>query len=420
MRKVFFEFIIINFLFNSFLSGASDSLQILVNQAIQLSPRIKMLELKKESANFRVIQNSNLPDPMLSIGFSNLPVPSLSFKKEPMTEKMIGLSQEFPFPGKLKQMAESEKKEVEMIELELIDARNEIRKEFIKAYNELRLVRKYIVVLENTKILLKNMLEIVRAKFISSSEPQQNLLKIELELTNVENMLQEKMSMEKSTLAMINSLLFRSHDSPFEVEDFPILESKSLELVSLLGIAKKSSPVLKSLIVAKEKARINESIARYDLYPMFNLSLKYSFRDKIDGVKMDNLATVMLDVSLPLNYGGKVTAKIDETKAMQEFFEQQYQLNIQMLTISLSASISRVNSLIQRIRLIEEGSLIQAQENLKTALTEYQVGKIDFINVIDAQMELLRIENELYQLKTDYLNEMNEIEYLIGNTIWEK
>lgn len=420
MRKVFFEFIIINFLFNSFLSGASDSLQILVNQAIQLSPRIKMLELKKESANFRVIQNSNLPDPMLSIGFSNLPVPSLSFKKEPMTEKMIGLSQEFPFPGKLKQMAESEKKEVEMIELELIDARNEIRKEFIKAYNELRLVRKYIVVLENTKILLKNMLEIVRAKFISSSEPQQNLLKIELELTNVENMLQEKMSMEKSTLAMINSLLFRSHDSPFEVEDFPILESKSLELVSLLGIAKKSSPVLKSLIVAKEKARINESIARYDLYPMFNLSLKYSFRDKIDGVKMDNLATVMLDVSLPLNYGGKVTAKIDETKAMQEFFEQQYQLNIQMLTISLSASISKVNSLIQRIRLIEEGSLIQAQENLKTALTEYQVGKIDFINVIDAQMELLRIENELYQLKTDYLNEMNEIEYLIGNTIWEK
>lgn len=416
MRKIFFDFILLGFVFNSLLFGNIDSLLILVNQAIQLSPKIKMLELKKESAEFRVIQNSNLPDPMLSLGFSNLPVPSLSFKKEPMTEKMIGLSQEIPFPGKLSRMSESERKEVEMVELELTDAKNEIRKEFVKAYNELRLIKKNILVLENTKTLLKNMLEIVRAKFISSSAPQQNLLKIELELTNIENMLEEKKSLEKSNLAMINSLLFRSPDSPIEVDEYPILESKSLELKPLLDIAQRSSPLLNSLVVAKEKSKISESLARYDLYPMFNLSVKYSFRDKIDGVKMDNLATVMLDVSLPLNYGGKVTAKINENKAMQEFFEQQYQLKIQMFKISLSKSVSKVNSLIQRIKLIEEGSLILAQENLRTALTEYQVGKIDFINVIDAQMELLRIENELYQLKTDYLNEIAEIEYLIGNT----
>ncbi len=47
---------------------------------------------------------------MLSFGVSNLPVPSFSFNKEPMTEKMIGLSQELPFPGKLKTMAELDKK----------------------------------------------------------------------------------------------------------------------------------------------------------------------------------------------------------------------------------------------------------------------------------------------------------------------
>lgn len=417
MKKVFLITFIFQFIIVSCLFCQSDSLNFLIEKAIQSSPKIKMLELKKDAAKLKVIQSSNLPDPILSFGISNLPVPSFSFTKEPMTEKMIGLRQEFPFPGKLKTMAKSESKEIEMIELEIIDAKNQIRKQLVQSYNELRYIRKSIEVFENTEILLKNMLEVVKTQFITSKASQQNLLRIELELTKLSNMIDEKRSMEQSHLSMINSFLLRERSSPIQTNDFPMISAKEFEIQDLIERAKKSNPMINSSIVAKEKSQINEVISRYERLPMFAISAKYSFRDKVGGMPMDDLFSFMVDVSLPLNYGGKVTAKIEETQLMQNYYERQYQLTIQMLNASLSASISKLNSLQFRIKLIEEGMLIQAKENLKIALIDYQVGKIDFINVIDAQMELLKIEDELYRLKADYLNELAEIEYQIGSKL---
>jgi len=70
--------------------------------------------------------------------------------------------------------------------------------------------------------------------------------------------------------------------------------------------------------------------------------------------------------------------------------------------------------------LIEQGSLIQANENLKTTLISYQVGQVDFLNVIDAQNSLLKIENDLNRLKTDYLNEIAELEFLTGTEFFKE
>jgi cobalt-zinc-cadmium efflux system outer membrane protein len=125
----------------------------------------------------------------------------------------------------------------------------------------------------------------------------------------------------------------------------------------------------------------------------------------------------MVGISLPLNYGGKVSSKVEETEAMQELHDEQYNMSLQLLRSSFGVSIAKINSLQERIKLISEGSLIQANENLKTTMTSYQVGQMDFLNVIDAQNSLLKIENDLYRLKTDYINEIAELEFLTGTEL---
>lgn len=99
---------------------------------------------------------------------------------------------------------------------------------------------------------------------------------------------------------------------------------------------------------------------------------------------------------------------------MQKLYNEQYNMSLQMLRSSFGSSVAKLNSLKERIKLIEEGLLIQVEENLKTTLTSYQVGQVDFLNVIDAQNSLLKIEDDLYRLKTDYLNEIAELESLTG------
>jgi outer membrane protein TolC len=416
MNKIRILIIGITVLLTTFSFAQNETLQDLIDTAIEVSPKIKMLEMKKVAASNRIEQNSNLPDPMLTLGLANLPVNSFSFTQEPMTGKIVGLSQAFPFPGKLSEQADVNSKDVDIVEQEILDAKNEVRKNVIKNYNELLYVRESISIANSSKDLLNNIAEVVRTKYSVSSASQQNLLKVELEITNISEKLEDLKSKESSQLSMLNALLLRNENSQIQTPDFPVNDYKTFTVDALIDSAIKYRPFLLGIKEAKQKEQLKKSLAEYDYYPNFNLALQYSFRDKIENTNtpLNDFFTVMLGISLPLNYGGKVSAKVDETESMQKLYDEQYDMSIQVLRSSFGSSVSKLKSLRERIKLIEEGSLIQANENLKTTLTSYQVGQVDFLNVIDAQNSLLKIENDLYRLKTDYLNEIAELEFLTG------
>ncbi len=396
--------------------GQTETLEDLIHTAIEVSPKIKMLELKKQASSNRIEQNSNLPDPMLTLGFANLPVNSFSFTQEPMTGKIVGLSQAFPFPGKLSEQADVNRKDVDIVEQEILDAKNEIRKNVIKNYNELIYVREAVKIAGSSKDLLNNIAEVVRTKYSVSTASQQNLLKVELEITNITEKIEELKSKENSQLSILNALLLRPADAQIITEKLPEINYEKFSVDALVDSTLKYRPFLEGIKEAKQKEVLKRSLAEYDSYPNFNLALQYSFRDKIErtNTPLDDFFSVMVGISLPLNYGGKVSSKLEESESMQKLYDEQYQMSLQVLRSSFGSSVAKINSLQERIKLISEGSLLQANENLKSTLTSYQVGQLDFLNVIDAQNSLLKIENGLYRLKTDYLNEIAELEFLTG------
>lgn len=402
--------------------GQTEYLQDLINTAIEVSPKIKMLEMKKLAASNRIEQNSNLPDPMLTLGFANLPVNSFSFTQEPMTGKIVGLSQAFPFPGKLGEQADVNEKDVDIVEQEILDAKNEIRKNVIKNYNELSFFRESIQIAESSKDLLNNIAEVVRTKYSVSTASQQNLLKIELEITNISEKIEDLKSKEQSQVSILNAFLLRTTDSQIITEQFSEINYEKFTVDALVDSAVKYRPFLEGIKEAKQKEVLKKSLVEYDYYPNFNLALQYSFRDKIarTNTPLDDFFSVMVGISLPLNYGGKVSARVEETESMQKLYDEQYNMSVQILQSSFGSSVAKLSSLKERIKLISEGSLLQANENLKTTLTSYQVGQVDFLNVIDAQNSLLKIENDLYRLKTDYLNEIAELEFLTGTEFYQE
>jgi outer membrane protein TolC len=432
MNKIRILIIVLTFSFISSLFGQpaqEDSLIVvhktlrdLISTAIEVSPKLKMLEMKKQAAANRIEQNSNLPDPVLALGFVSLPVNSFSFTQEPMTGKIVGLSQAFPFPGKLSEQASVNQQDVQIVEQEILDSKNEIRKIVIRSFNELLYVRKAIQISESSKDLLNNISDVVRTKYSVSTASQQNLLKVELEITNLIEKIENLKSKENSQLSVLNALLLHPADSAIGTSELPKIDYQKITVDALIDSAIKYRPFLEGIKEAKQKEVMKKSLVEYDYYPSFNLALQYSFRDKIErtNTPLDDFLSVMVGISLPLNYGGKVSSKVEETESMQMFYDEQYQMSLQVLRSSFGSSIARLNSLQERIRLISEGSLLQANENLKSTLTSYQVGQVDFLNVIDAQNSLLKIENDLYRLKTDYLNEIAELEFLTGTEFYQE
>lgn len=347
MTKALVLFLLFAGIISSYSQTNDSSLDSLINQALLVSPKLKMLKAKYNASESRIEVNSNLPDPMLTLGLMNLPTNSFSFTQEPMTGKIVGLSQAFPFPGKLGSVADVAEKDAEIVTKEISDSENEIKKIISQNYWELVFVRKAIDVANESKILLKDIAEVVRANYSVSKASQQNLLKVELEITNITDRIEEMKSKENSLVSMINAQLLRDAQSFIYTNDLPSIEYLKITQNKLDSLAKSYRPFLEGIQLAKQKAELMKDLAEYDYYPNFNLSLQYSFRDKIEKTNMplDDFFSVMVGLSIPLNYGGKVTAKVEEAEAMQNMYEEQYQASLQMLNGTFGSSIAKLNTL---------------------------------------------------------------------------
>src|SRR3972149_3850479 len=77
------------------------SLPSLIEQALRTNPGVAASGSSAEAAKARAPQAGALPAPMLTVGVMSLPVDSFRLDREPMTNIAVGVSQEFPYPGKL-------------------------------------------------------------------------------------------------------------------------------------------------------------------------------------------------------------------------------------------------------------------------------------------------------------------------------
>ena len=398
---------------------ADTTLESLINNAIKLSPRISALQNKKEISKERIPQGSNLPDPMLTLGLANLPTNSFSFTQEPMTGKIIGLSQAVPFPGKLSAAEKVLAKDVDINQQEIDDAANEITNDVRKVYYDLRFTREAIRIAEKSKISLEQIAEVVRIRYSVSKASQQNFMQIEVELTKIKVRIEELKGKENSNLSILNSYLLREPFTKIVTKEIPPLPDQEFSISKLESLAKDSRPFLKGLELAKEKAMLMENLSKYEFYPNFNLSIQYSQRDKIASTNMqlNDFLSFMVGISLPFNFGGNKSAKVEETRLMQKMYGNQYDAAVQVLNKNFGMSVSKLNELKEREKLIREGLLPQAEQALKAAMANYQVGDIDFINVLDAQNKLYDFETNLYNIRTMYFKELSQLEFLTGTKV---
>ncbi len=407
---------------NTFFISAQQNnsvLKSIIKRSIEVSPRIKMLRAKRNIAFNKIDQKSNLPDPMLSLALTNLPSSSFTFDADPMTRKVIGLTQKFPFPGKLSALEDAIAIDTLIIDQEINDEINKIRESVTKSYYNLNYFRRAIFYANESKKLLKDIKDVVGVKYSVSTATQQNLVKVQLEITKISDKIENLKSREKSALSKLNAYLLQDENSDIKTELIDKVKPISINSNRLRELAKLNRPFLKGIRLSVEKAKLRQKVARKDFYPNFSLGVQYSFRDQLSatGKDLNNLITFVLGISLPLNYGGKVTAKVEEALSLQKLYEEQYSTALQFLDGRFGSYLAEIESIKERINLFEEGLLPQAQQNFKSALASYQVNEVDFINVIDAQGQLFKIETNLYRLKTSYLKLIADLEFLIGTSL---
>ncbi len=391
------------------------TLESMIERAIEVSPRIKQTEIQKEIAKTEIEIGTNLPDPVLTVGLANMPVNSFSFKQEPMTGKIIGLSQAFPFPGKLSATAEAKAIDTLLTEEKIENLKNAVASEVTSLYYEIYLTRKKIELTQKRKELLAKISNVVERKYTVGKASLQNLEQTKVEITKLDDAIISLRKLEEGLTSKLRVLLQLSNNEKIIISNSLPQEPTPINLEDAIKLAE-NSPVLRETNLGVKKYALLQEAKEYLNYPNFKVALQYSQRDysQATGANWVDFFSVIFGVTIPLNYGGKNSSEIEKTKLLQKLYGEKYNSEYEKIKKQAAEFVAKLNSYAERAELLSSQLIPQTEKTLAASKADYENGKIDFANVMTAENQALKAETEFYEVQANYFKTLGQLKYLIG------
>ncbi len=395
------------------------SLQELVKKAIEVNPKIKSLHAKLNMARENISIGTHLPDPVFSVGLLNMPVNTFSFRQEAMTGTALGLTQTIPFPGSLKAKAEVKAMDTLIVKQEIADLKNQIAQQMAILYYTLQEKRREIALAKESVELLKQISLVAKRKFEVGTASLENVIQVEVQITRVKDKIEALKGEAQSMQAQMNAYLLRDERVTIATPGIRSISHEVFVTDTLLKLAARNRPLLKGIKLYQNKAVLQQKEVEKKYYPNFKVGLQYTLRsyNQTTGINYPDFLGLVVGVTIPLGYGGNIKAQVNKTRYLQDYYGQQFHSSLQILQQSFGKINAKINELRSREKLLAKTMLPQTIQAYKAAMTDYQVNKIDFVNVIKAEDDILKIKTELAKLRTNYAIQIARLEFLTGSKL---
>jgi outer membrane protein TolC len=394
-----------------------EELPSLVATAIANNPELKSSHARWQMFRNKIAQARSLDDPMLMLkiqsGLVNSP---LNFRRDSMTQKVIGLSQQIPFWGKRGLKEEVAAKDAESYRWQAEERRLEIARMVKETYYQIYFIDKSQEIVTKNIQILDDFITLAETKYSVGQGAQQDVFKSQVERSK---MLDMKISLEqerKSLEAALNALLYRPSDTAvgripdFEVQTLP----HSARDLRETALAKR--PMIKSLQAQIAKGEAGHRLARKEFYPDFNVSLEYMQREpamESDGADMYSLGVTF---NLPFQRERRHAMVAESNSEISMATEE---LNGLRNTIGsgISDLLAKLEKREKLVKLYKTGIIPQAEQSLESAVISYRVNKVDFLSLLDSRMTLFNYERELYESQAEYMMNLAQLEATIGTDL---
>jgi outer membrane protein TolC len=267
-------------LFSSGLSTAQDpdpalrktlALPELIQEVLARNPEMMAARKQWEAATNRITQARSLDDPTLSVQLWNLPQ---TFNVTQAQNSIFGLSQSFPFPGKLALKGEVASRSAEMTEQAVRAKERELIARLKQAYYDLFLAQKAIQIHHEQVELLRQFLESANAKFRTGKGSQADVLKAQVELSMLHQHLPVLEQRRETAHAMLNTLLDRDPTSPLGMVQEPSQRPLDKTIDDLHRLALNTRPELKAAELTVQRNEQSQALAQRQYYPDFNVAFQ--------------------------------------------------------------------------------------------------------------------------------------------------
>ncbi len=424
MRKIICSFLMVGVFFSTFLLFSQEvprgktALSELIEEALSQNPQIKAARNEWEASLQVIPQAKSLPDPMLSYSYFGQ---SVETRLGPQRNK-FSLSQKFPFFGKLSLKGEIARKGASVLEEQYMAVKLNIVLKVKNTFFSLFWLDRAIRIAQEEKEVLERLTKIAEKKYETGEANQQDVLKAQLEISKVQDKILILNQRRRAIAAELNALLNRRPDSFIgEVEEFEAPELR-FELEKLYEWAREMRPELRKAQHFIEKNKESLKLAKKNYFPDFRLMFDYI---DIGGGTTTNIKDgrnswmASVGINIPI-WRKKLHAAEAEAAAKLKASQDSYE-NVQNETLSrVNELFFEVETASEQVNLYKYSLLPLAEQSLKASEVGYLTGKVDFLNLLDAERMVLLIRIGYFKTIADLGKSLAQLERVVGKDLSSK
>jgi len=394
-------------------AGAVTPLSDLLAEGEKNNPQIEAARHGFEAAKQVPTEVSTLPDPQFTLQHFSVgsPRPFAGYTNSEFAYIGLGVSQDIPYPGKLRLKGEIAKREADVSQQQIESVRRSVLAELKAAYFQLAYLSKTLAILQQDGELLKQVQQAADARYRSGMGTQQDLLQAQLQQTKLLREIAMHHLEVGKLEAQIKQLLNRPQDSP-DIEAAELVEMPLVQTYAeLLAAAEVQNPEIASAKKMIEKQSLQVDLARKDFYPDFNVQYMWQ---RTDPTQFRAYYMLSVGVRVPIYRGRKQRPELAQAEAEKLRAGSELQAQSQQIAAELRGQYVQAQQTSELLRIHREGLSPQSRSEFQAALATYQSNKQDFQALLAAFLDLLHFDEEYWQNVAEYETSIARLEQITG------
>lgn len=354
----------------------------LIEQSLSVRPEVAQALAAAKAEHERVPQVGAPPDPMLQLGVQNDSFTSWNIGKMETSWYSVMASQTFPWPGKLRLRSEVAELDARQADQNVNRVALSTEADVRKAYLALMLARDRQALLDRLEAVSQHASVVAQARYEAGTAAQSDVLRAQLELKRIQQRrwaLQVEADTQSQTL---NRLRNHPLSEPIRPATqlaglaVPVPRDEQAEILDAL----ERSPELASASTEVIQGSRSISLARRSYWPDFTVNLGVMPR----GGDFPPMWLANVGFPIPVFAGSRQDRAVAESEARLSAAQSTRQALEQVLRLRVRQRRSALTATLETLRIYREGLLAQSEATAQSTLAQYEVGKVGFISVLEA------------------------------------
>ena len=385
----------------------------LLAEAEKNNPQIEAARQAGQAAKQVPTQVSTLPDPQFNLQHLSVgsPRPFAGYTNSDFAYLGLGVSQDFPYPGKLRLKGDIAKRDADVVQQQFESVRRSILAGVKSAYFQLAYLSKTLGILESDGELLQQVDNAADARYRSGMGNQHDLLQAQVERTKLLREITMHHLKVAKLQAQIKQLLNRAQSSP-DIEPSELPETPlPYTFEELLSATKAQNPEISGAEKMVERQKLQVDLAHKDFYPDFNVQYMWQ---RTDPTQFRAYYMLSFGVRVPIYRGRKQRPELAQAEAELNRSRSESEVQSQRVAFELRSEYETAEKTAELLKIYREGLLPQARAGFQAGIAAYQNNRQDFPALLTSFLDVLHLDEEYWKSMAERETALAQLEQLTG------